>query len=77
MNAPKFSDVAVARGVTIGQISISEFILRDYGEDIPANLKLFLNKIANIGYDELGEAFNKPSEDVALSVQEIMNRALK
>lgn len=63
---------AVEHGSAVGQTALANFILRDYGHELSPILTLLLEKVAQNGYDSIGKDLEKPAEDIALEVGEIM-----
>ncbi len=68
---------AMEIGMSGGQVSIAEYVLKVYSGEMSERLKLFLQKVVNQEYAKLGKGFGKPSEDIALEVTEILEKSLK
>lgn len=65
---------ATLHGNSLGQIALCEFILKSYREELPPNLISLLEKILQVEYESVGREFDKPAEDVALVVSEILEK---
>lgn len=63
---------AIEHGTHIGQTSLAEFLLKEYGYELSPRLKTFLQRVCNNGYDKIGATVGKPAEDVALEVSKVM-----
>lgn len=72
MNEEELIQRAIAHGASIGQTSLANFIIRDYGHNLSPELTLFLNKLSQKCYEDLSKDLERPAEDVALEVEEIM-----
>lgn len=64
------------QGANAGQIALGEYILNRYGNDLPKKLEEFLGFLVQTCYEDVAKAQDKPSEDVALEVHEIMKKRL-
>lgn len=60
-------------GNSIGQVALSEFILKAYGNELSPKLTSFLERLLETEYNKIAAEVGKPAEDVALEVAEVLN----
>lgn len=77
MSTEKLVSDAIDCGTSIGQSSLAEFILRQYDGEISPRMRLFLEKINQSSYENIGKQLHKPSEDVALEVDKAISLGMK
>lgn len=65
---------AIEHGNNIGQAALAQFLLRDYGFVMMMNpdLKRFLEKVSQNSFDGIAKDLERPAEDIALEVTEVM-----
>lgn len=65
---------ATAQGNSLGQIALSEFILKAYAQELSPRLTQFFETVLRAEYDSLGKDLDRPAEDIALEVGDILER---
>jgi hypothetical protein len=64
----EFVHLAVEHGSNIGQVSLAQFILKEYGHELSPKFRMFLDKVCQNSYEDIGNTLSKPAEDIALQV---------
>lgn len=65
------------RGVNVGQIALCEYLLKSYKGQMSTQMEDFLSKVAQESYEKASENLDKPAEDIALQVTQILDRIVK
>lgn len=77
MNTQIVIKKAHAAGGTAAQVALCEFILTSYKDELTPKLDQFLRSVLQDCYERAGIQLGKPAEDVALAVNEIVEKRIK
>lgn len=72
MDIKEVIHLASEQGTAVGQASLSQYIIKEYGATLSPELTKFLEKVSQEAYDKIAKNIGEPSEDIALQVQNIL-----